>query len=405
MSNYINKAFQAKHEFTVICPLYCEDLVVRELESLGLTKTKLHHGAVSFEGMLEPAYRFCFTTRIANNVLLKLTEFKASSKEELYQRLLAFPFDEHFSYQNCFAVEAKTEESFLTNPSYTALVLKDAIADCFRKKYQVRPSVDVHQPDIRFFLYLVKDKVSLYLKLSLQPLSKRGYRKRSVVAPLKENLAAAILYRAGWGKGQSVLVDFMCGSGTILIEAALLALKLWPAALYGLKLCESWKGYDQRLIASILAELERENAQRLAGEKSPFVYGYDLLAESLEVAQTNLKEAGLSDFVVLKQADFRRLKPPLSPRGPGMIVSNPPYGERLKINPDARRIFSELGRALSQNWQGWHASILCGTRELAHHIGLRAFGLHTLYNGPLRCSLAHFFIDEKNRYFPPQSIG
>lgn len=400
MFTYSDKGLPANLEFTVICPLYCEDLVVRELERLGLTNTKIHHGAVSFSGTLAVAYRFCLTTRIANNVLLKLTEFKASSKEELYQKLLTFPFDEHFSRQQRFAVSAKTEESFLTNPSYTALVLKDAIADFFRNKYGDRPSVDNQQPDIRLFLYLAKDRVSLYLKLALQSLAKRGYRKKTVTAPLKENLAAAILHRAGLREGQNLLVDFMCGSGTILIEAALLALNLWPAVRYDLPLCQSWKGYDPKLIDSLVAELKKDNEEKLAVKRLPFIYGFDLAPASIEAAQANIKEAGLTDFVILKQADFRRLKPPPSPQGPGLIVSNPPYGERLNFNHNAQRFFAELGQTLSQNWVGWQASILCGSRELARHIGLRAFRVHTLYNGPLRCSLAHFQLNENNRYFP-----
>jgi 23S rRNA (guanine2445-N2)-methyltransferase / 23S rRNA (guanine2069-N7)-methyltransferase len=392
----------AYHRLIVTCPLYCEDLVEEELKSIGLSDLKLHHGAVKAKGTLEHAYRICLESRVANKVLFPLLEFEAAGKEELLTVLSAFPFSDHFSVDDTFAVESQISHTFFPNPNIASLVVKDAVVDSFRRRQGKRPDVNTSRPDVRLDLFLEGNKGTLSIELEAQGLFKREYRKRGGEAPLKENVAAAVLLRSGWPEiaaGGGALVDLMCGSGTFLFEALLIAGGIAPGAVRRAAGPEKWKGHDRALWRKLAEEAAEEKRKALSG-RLPIVLGYDVSAEAASNTLANVKEAGLERYLHVRQSDFRDTKPPA---GSGLAVANPPYGRRLGDPADIVSLYADLGRFLSEAYRGWRAAILAGDRDLAKAVGLRAEKLHTVYNGPIRCTLAHFVLSEGNKYRPPRS--
>ena len=390
------------HDLVITCPLYCEDLVVGELKQFGAREIEIHHGAVKAAGTLECAYRICLWSRIANKVLLKLIDFRASSKEELYENLIRFPFPGQFSADRTFVVDSQIGDTFLSSPNYANLLVKDAIVDAFRKAGKKRPDVDTENPDIRFYFFLEKSAGTLSLELSGPGLFKRAYRKKSGEAPLKENVAAAILLRSGWkakADRGGALIDLMCGSGTFLVEGLLAAFNLAPGAFRDTQGPFQWKNHDVALWKRLVAEAIAQKKQALAGKVNRII-GYDLDRTAVSNAQSNLQGAGLYQFVEIKQADFRATKAEGIESNGGLVVANPPYGHRMGDVSGLKELYADLGRVLINEYKGYSATVLAGDRELARSIGLRASKLHTLYNGPLRCTLAHFELSEANKYRP-----
>jgi 23S rRNA (guanine2445-N2)-methyltransferase / 23S rRNA (guanine2069-N7)-methyltransferase len=390
------------HQLVITCPLYCEDLVVQELILFGAQEIEIHHGAVKAAGTLECAYRICLWSRIANKVLLNLVDINAASKEELYETLVRFPFALHFSVDRTFVIDSQIGDTFLSSPNYANLIVKDAVADSFRRTGKKRPNVDTSNPDIRFFLFLENNAGTLSIDISGSGLFKRSYRKKSGEAPLKENVAAAILLRAGWIQKAHLggaLVDLMCGSGTFLVEGLLAALDLAPGVLRDAQGPMQWKNHDVNLWKRLVAEAVAQKKQALAG-KLPRIIGYDVDRTAVSNAEGNLKEAGLRQFIEIKQADFRTTKASDIGTTGGLVVANPPYGHRMGDVIGLKELYADLGRLLISEYRGFSAAILAGDRELARAVGLRAAKLHTLYNGPIRCTLAHFELTEANKFRP-----
>jgi 23S rRNA (guanine2445-N2)-methyltransferase / 23S rRNA (guanine2069-N7)-methyltransferase len=392
------------HRLIVTCPLYCEDLIEKELIALGLTELKIHHGAVKAEGTLEQAYRICLGSRIANKVLFPLLEFEAEDKDELIAKVSAFPFIDHFSLNETFAVESQISHTIFPNPNYATLVTKDAVVDSFRRRLGKRPDVDPRRPDIRLDLFMEGRKGSISIELEAQGLFKREYRRQAGEAPLKENVAAAILLRAGWDEiasGGGALVDLMCGSGTFLFEALLIAGNIAPGALRKAAGPEKWKAHDRALWQKLTAEAAEQKRNALAG-KLPVILGYDIDGGAVANATANLKEAGLLKLIHVRQSDFRSLKAPGATLPAGLVVANPPYGKRLGDGTNLPALYGQLGQVLSRDYEHWRAAVLAGDKDLARAVGLRAEKIHTLYNGPIRCTLAHFALSQANRYRPPR---
>jgi 23S rRNA (guanine2445-N2)-methyltransferase / 23S rRNA (guanine2069-N7)-methyltransferase len=394
----------AYHHLIVTCPLYCEELVQTEIEAIGLTDVKIHHGAVKAKGTLEHAYRICLWSRVANKVLFPLLEFEAESKEELLTTLTAFPFSDHFSVAETFAVESQISHTFFPNPNIASLVVKDAVVDSFRRRFGKRPNVDTRRPDVRLDLFLEDNKGMVSVELAAQGLFKRAYRQRAGDAPLKENVAAAILLRAGWREIAAQggpLIDLMCGSGTFLFEGLLIAADIAPGSLTETAGPEKWMGHDKALWRKLLEEAAGRKRKALSG-RLPTVLGYDVDAAALENSTANLREAGLLKYIHVKRSDFRSVRPPEGVKAPGLVVANPPYGKRLGGGADVSSLYGDLGRFLSEAFDGYKAAVLAGDRELARAVGLRAEKLHTIYNGPIRCTLAHFNLSPANKYRPPR---
>ncbi len=394
----------AHHNLIVTCPLYCEDLLETELEGVGLTDLQLHHGAVKAKGTLEQAYRVCLWSRIANKVLFPLVQFEARDKDDLLTALNEFPFPDHFTINDTFAVESQISHTFFPNPNIASLVAKDGVVDSFRRRLGKRPSVDTKRPDIRINMFLEGNKGTVSVELAAQRLFKRAYRQRGGEAPLKENVAAAVLLRAGWKEIAArggPLVDLMCGSGTFLVEGLLIAAGIAPGSLRESPGPVKWLGHDPRLWRRLLEEAAGRKRKALSG-RLPTILGYDVDSAAAENAAANLREAGLLAFAHVKRSDFRAVKKPTGQKSDGLAVANPPYGQRLGGGADVASLYSELGRHLSEEFGGYRATILAGDRELARAVGLRAEKLHTIYNGPIRCTLAHFNLGPANTYRPPR---
>ncbi|MEK7223539.1 MAG: bifunctional 23S rRNA (guanine(2069)-N(7))-methyltransferase RlmK/23S rRNA (guanine(2445)-N(2))-methyltransferase RlmL [Pseudomonadota bacterium] len=382
-------------KFFATCPKGIEPLLADELRALAAEGVRETRAGVTFEGTLATAYRACLWSRLANRILLPLKSFPAASPEALYEGVRTIAWKEHLAAEGTLAVDFTTSQSAITHSHYGALKVKDAIVDQLREEFGARPSVDTAQPDVRVNVYLLRDEATVSLDLSGESLHRRGYRAQTVEAPLKENLAAAILMRAHWpgiANEGGALVDLMCGSGTLLIEGALIAADAAPGLARQYFGFLNWKQHD----AAIWSELiEEAHNRRDAGlEKLPPIHGYDHDPLAIRSARDNLKRAGLGNLVAVERRELSACALEEAPTG--LVVANPPYGERLGEAGDMPALYAELGAQLKTCFPGWHAAVFTGNPELGKVMGLRATKMHTLYNGAIECKLLHFDITPEN---------
>ncbi|QSA98307.1 bifunctional 23S rRNA (guanine(2069)-N(7))-methyltransferase RlmK/23S rRNA (guanine(2445)-N(2))-methyltransferase RlmL [Methylococcus sp. EFPC2] len=386
------------HSFFVTAPLGLELLLADELRALGAGDARERKAGVAFTGSLEAAYRACLWSRLGNRVLLKLAEFPASTPEDLYAGIHDIDWAVYMVPDATLAVDFASQRSAIRHTQYGAQKVKDAIVDQFRELCGVRPSVRLDSPDIRVNVYLEKDVASVSLDLSGESLHKRGYRLEGGAAPLKENLAAAILLRAGWpaiARSGGELLDPMCGSGTLLIEAAWIAADIAPGLQREHFGFLNWKGHDSDLWGSLLAEAR---ARRDAGLALPCnIGGHDLDRHAIHAALGNIERAGLRGRVYVERKPLSEARPRLST---GLLAVNPPYGERLGDQQTLIPLYTELGEILKSRFSGWHASVFTGNPELAFRLGIRATKFYRLFNGALECRLFNFEV-EPERYFTP----
>jgi 23S rRNA (guanine2445-N2)-methyltransferase / 23S rRNA (guanine2069-N7)-methyltransferase len=377
------------------CPLFftcargLEPLLREELAALGLRETHERAGGVAARGRLEDAYRACLWSRLASRALLPLAQFELRDAESLYAGARELDWPHWFAVERSFAIEVAGRAPAIAHTHFAALRVKDAVADRFRETQGRRPDVDAERPDVRIHLHLHKQQATLSLDLSGESLHRRGYRAEGGSAPLKENLAAAILLRSGWpqfaAEGRP-LIDPMCGSGTLVIEAALMAADIAPGLGrrdYGfLALNEVDRGAWQVLIA----QAEARKQQGLA--RLPPLLGSDIDAEVLRAAQANARRAGLGGRIEWRQADVSAARP--IGELAGLVVGNPPYGERLGGEAELIKLYSLLGATLKQHFGGWRAALFTARPELGPRLGLRAEKLWSFYNGDLLCKLLLF---------------
>jgi 23S rRNA (guanine2445-N2)-methyltransferase / 23S rRNA (guanine2069-N7)-methyltransferase len=370
-----------------------EPLLARELAGFGAVAVKEQGGGVAFAGELACAYRSCLGSRLASRILMPLVRFPLPAPDgtaALYEAARALDWPDLFDVATSFAIEVAGHSAVVTHTHYAGLKVKDAIADCFRAKTGQRPSVDTERPGLRVHLHLDKDHATLSLDLSGESLHRRGYRRAGAQAPLKENLAAAILLRSNWpalAAEGAPLLDPLCGSGTLVIEAALMAAGVAPGLQrerYGF---ESWLEHKPKLWRDIRAEAQARAEQGLAGPL-PTIKGQDLEAAAIRAAQDNAQRAGLARKVVFEQGDLVFARPPDSQAG--LVVTNPPYGERLGAEAEVIKIHSLLGATLKEHFGGWQAAVFTGRPDLGPRIGLRARDMYSMYNGPLPCKLLLF---------------
>ena len=386
----------AAHEFFAGAARYVEDLLARELVDLGAKNIRETRAGVYFSGSLETAYRACLWSRVGSRILLPLKEFTAASPEELYEHSAQIPWQDHLSAGNTIAVDCSLSHSAIRHSVYAAQLVKDAVVDCFRSKSGHRPSVSLQRPDVRLNLHLHNDRAVVSVDLSGESLHRRAYRRHSGEAPLKENIAAAVLLRADWpgiAKSGGGFVDPLCGSGTLPIEAALLAADCPPALSRSYFGFLGWKGHDERL----WRELCKEGRERFsAGRRNlPRIIGYDRDRAAVRAAGENLKRASLEGLVRIEQQELGGVKAPEYETG--LVATNPPYGERLDDDPDLPGLYAKLGRVLKAHYPGWKVAVLTGHTELAKSIGLQAFRRNTLYNGTIKCTLVHIDLVAENR--------
>ena len=371
-------------------PKNMESLLAEELRSLGIAEVFETRAGANFTASLAGAYKICLWSRTANRVLLELARFPAATPQALYEGVQAVPWQAHFDTHNSFAVTFATSQSRITHSHFGALKVKDAIVDQFRERTGSRPDVSVERPAIQLNVYLLRDQATLSLDLSGESLHRRGYRKAGVAAPLKENLAAAILLRARWpelAEQGGALVDPMCGSGTLPIEAALMAADSAPGLLREYWGFTAWKQHHANVWAALLDEARSRRSRGLA--RLPPIRGYDRDPGAVRTALDNVERAGLHGYVHIERRELEACAPAHA-ADTGLVVVNPPYGERLGSASELPALYARLGRTLKDRFQGWHAAVFTGNPDLGKHLGLRAKRLHTLYNGRIECRLLHF---------------
>lgn len=365
-----------------------EDLLAKELTHLGAREVKTLNRTVEFSGNLQLLYEANLWCRTATRILRPIVSFEVADDKELYRRVLGFDWRKYLSLNQTFAIDAVIVDSKFTNSLYVAQKTKDAIADQFRNKTGQRPSVDVKNPDILINVYIYQNQCTLGIDSSGDPLFKRGYRKKTGKAPLNEVLASSILLRSEWDRNSS-FVDAMCGSGTIVIEAALLARNIAPGLSrkkYGFM---NWSDYDRDLYLSIC-----EKARKAIIPKLDFqIAGSDMDARMIQEASENASQAGVGKDIIFKQSDIADLVPPPPP---GVAIINPPYGDRLSVD-DIQSSYRSIGDAFKKNFTNYDAFVFTGNSAAAKQIGLRTSRRIQMYNGPIECRLLKFEMYQGSR--------
>jgi len=375
-----------------------EGVLAVELAELGAGAVEERRAGVAFQGTLETAYRTCLWSRVASRVLLPLATFPAPDPAALYEGVRGIDWRDHLGPAATLAVHCTTSRSRLTHSHFAALKTKDAIVDQMRDRSGRRPSIDVARPAVRVNLRVHEDRATVSLDLSGEALHRRSYRASATAAPLKENLAAAVLLLADWprlAREGAPLLDPMCGSATLLIEAALIAGDIAPGIARTYFGFLGWRGHD----AGLWARLSEEAAERRIDnpKRLPSIRGYDVAAPAVRFALANIERAGLHGGIHVERRELSACEPPPArvARRPGIVVTNPPYGERLGDREALVPLYAMLGDILLRRFPGWTGYVLTGNRELGGRVGLRPARRHVLYNGPIECRLLVFPISSR----------
>lgn len=387
-------------EFFATSPRGAEDLLERELALLGASQLRRRTGGVAFRGTLELGYRVCLWSRVASRVLLPIAELQADSPDALYASARAVDWSAHLVEGRSFAIASSgrpVRGTSIDNTHFAALRVKDALVDALREQWGRRPNVDLDAPDLRLRLHLQGKQARLSVDLSGEGLHRRGYRVASVAAPLRENLAAAVLLRAqGEAEGWSwpALVDPMCGSATLLIEGAWMATDRAPGlgrARWGFA---GWAGHQARVWRALLDEAG-ERAQAGRAKALPRFVGYDAAPESVRAALACVEAAELGGVVHIECRPLAKVEAPkLERRGEAearaLVVCNPPWGERLGERRELESLYAALGRVLRERFGDWEAAVLTGDPSLGLSMGMRARRRNVLHDGPIECQVLRF---------------
>lgn len=358
-----------------------EEVLAEELVGLGADDIQIGRRMVSFTGNKEMMYRANFCLRTAIRILKPIKHFKAKNADEVYEEVKSMNWEDYLDTDKSFAVDAVIFSEEFRHSKFVAYRVKDAIADYFREKTGKRPSVRINKPDLLFNIHIAQDKCTLSLDSSGESLHRRGYRQEAVEAPLNEVLAAGMLLMTGW-RGECDLIDPMCGSGTIPIEAALIARNIAPGVFRKEFAFEKWNDFDQELFDEIYNDDSQER------EFTHKIYGYDNSPKAHEIATRNVKAAGLSKDIVLKLQAIQQFQ---SPGKKAIMVTNPPYGERISTN-DLLGLYNTIGERLKHAFQGNTAWILSYREECFSEIGLRHSCRIPLFNGALECEFREYQI-------------
>ncbi|HSC85044.1 MAG TPA: bifunctional 23S rRNA (guanine(2069)-N(7))-methyltransferase RlmK/23S rRNA (guanine(2445)-N(2))-methyltransferase RlmL, partial [Pseudomonas sp.] len=381
-----------RYELILTCPKSLESLLAEEAAGLGLEEVREQTAAIRGFAELETAYRLCLWSRLANRVLLVLRRFPVTDAESLYQGVLDVDWAEHLEPSGTLAVEFSGNGSGIDNTHFGALKVKDAMVDKLRAADGTRPSIDKIDPDLRVHLRLDRGEAVLSIDLAGHSLHQRGYRLQQGAAPLKENLAAAILIRAGWPRiaaAGGALADPMCGVGTFLVEAAMIAADLAPNLKRERWGFSNWLGHVPAIWKKLHGEAEQRAAAGLA--KPPlWIRGYEADPRLITPARNNIERAGLSEWVKLYQGELATFEPRPDKSQTGLIVSNPPYGERLGDEASLLYLYQNLGERLRQSCLNWEAAVFTGAPELGKRMGLRSHKQYAFWNGALPCKLLLF---------------
>lgn len=374
----------AEQRYIATCPRGLSDLLARELAAQGAEHVAESGGSVRFQGSLAAGYRACLWSRVGSRVLLCLAELHAESDEEFYRQAKLIEWEAHVPVQGTLACEFSGVHPAITHSHFGALRLKDAVVDRLRERCGTRPDVAVSRPSVRLHAHARGAHITLALDLAGESLHRRGYRLQAGMAPLRENLAAGVLLRARWDEAAAAgreFLDPLCGSGTLVIEAAMLAARRAPGLGRDYFGFLGWRQHDAALWQRLCDEARAEAQSQVAS----LIRGSDADARLLQSAAANAARAGVAHLVRFEHTTLAAIRPAGS--GPGMLCTNPPYGERLGDATAARALHAELGRALREHFQGWDAAILTAAPFAARELRLRSYRVHELWNGPLACRL------------------
>ena len=357
-----------------------EGVLAEELRGIGAQEIEEGHRAVMFTGDKEMMYKANYVVRSAIRILKTVTDFPAANETDYYRALSKINWSKYLTLEKTFAIDATVSNSKMNHSKYAALKAKDAIVDQFNRKFSKRPNIDTDFPDLRINIYILNDHCYLSFDSSAVSLHKRGYRKETGDAPLNEVLAAGMILLSGWDK-KSNFIDPMCGSGTILMEAALMANNI-PAGhfreYYGFK---KWDDFDAELWEKV-----KKNAVDLADEFEFEIIGNELSKEVAEKATRNIRNAKLHYDIEIKQGDISDFIPP---KGPGVVIVNPPYGERLQTR-NIVGLYQKMGDSFKKHYSGYNAWVISSDLEALKRLGLHASKKIDLHNGPLICKYEKF---------------
>ncbi len=380
-----------EQEFELIAKTFMglENVLAQELTQLGANNIQIGRRMVAFTGNQEMMYRANFQLRTAIRILKPIAHFKARSAEDVYDEVRKIDWSQYIEQGKTFSVDSVVYSEEFRNSRFVTYKVKDAIVDQFREATGTRPNISVSNPDIRLNIHIAEDQATLSLDSSGESLHRRGYRQESVEAPLNEVLAAGMILMSGW-KADTDFIDPMCGSGTLLIEAALIARNINPGVFRKAFAFEKWPDFNQELFDTIYNDDSQER------DFAHHIYGYDVDMKAVNTARLNVKAAGLSQTVTVEQQDFKDFKKPAEK---SIIMTNPPYGERIST-PDLLGTYKMIGERLKHEFGGNEAWILSYREECFEQIGLKPSIKIPLYNGSLECEFRKYALfDGKMKTF------
>lgn len=352
-----------------------EDVLIEELKELDITEIEKGNRAVTFHATKEELYKANIWLRTANRLIMPFKEFTIKSDADLYNQIKKIEWEAIFDVNQTFSIDSTVFSPLFNHTKYAAFKTKDAIADRFRDRFDKRPDVDTINPHIRINIHINADNVcTVSLDSSGDPLFKRGYRDSRSIAPIKEDLAAGLILLSGWDK-QSTFVDLFCGSGTFLIEATMIACNIPPninRAVFGFM---NWKNYDEDLFDQVVDDALDEEID-LVGK----IIGVDNDGRVMGMSRANIQAAGLTDKIELHKKEFNEFK---APKEVGVIVCNPPYGERIGENVD--ELYTAFGDNLKEKYEGWNAWMISSNMDALKKVGLRPSRKIKVFNGSLEC--------------------
>ncbi|WP_324678023.1 THUMP domain-containing class I SAM-dependent RNA methyltransferase [Hymenobacter sp. GOD-10R] len=373
-----------------------EEVLANELRQLGATIDRVGQRAVEFSGNKQLLYEAVLWCRTAMRILKPFAGFYARDERALYREVNRVDWQQFIQPDQTFAITAVVNKSSFEHSLFVAQLTKDAIVDQFRDRTGQRPSVDVKNPDIRLHLHMLENEVTLSLDAAGDSLHRRGYRQGTNVAPLNEVLAAGLLLLTGWD-GHKTLIDPMCGSGTLLTEAALIAQRIAPGLYHQGKFgFENWPDFDQALWESVRLDARQARLE----EPQAYLGGSDLSGEFINLARQNVAAADLEDFIRLSVRDVKDAKAPAREE-PGIVIMNPPYGERIGEETEMAALYKTIGDTLKSGFQGYDAYVFTGNLEAAKRIGLKTSRRIPLYNGPIDCRLLKYELYQGTRKIKP----
>ena len=386
-----------KEEFELVAKTFhgLEEILAKELTELGASNIEIGNRMVAFTGDKALMYKANFCLRTAIRILKPIKHFKANTADEVYDNIKSIAWENYLDNTKSFAVDAVVFSNDFRHSKFVAYKVKDAIVDYFRDQTGERPSVRINNPDVLLNIHIAEDRCTLSLDSSGESLHRRGYRQEAVEAPLNEVLAAGMILMTGW-KGECDLIDPMCGSGTIPIEAALIARNIAPGVFRKEFAFEKWVDFDQNLFDSIYNDDSQER------EFNHKIYGYDNNPKANEIAIRNVKAAGLSKEIELKLQPFQQFE---QPKEKSIIITNPPYGERISTD-DLLGLYKMIGERLKHAFAGNDAWILSYRDECFDQIGLKPSVKIELYNGALECQFRKYqLFDGKYKAFRQENEG